>query len=178
MYQIIIKFWFQESGPQEWFQKDKAFDQEIKERFLSHHTKATRGELFSWRKTPHGTLAEIILLDQFSRNIFRDTSQAFAYDGMALCLAQEAISKGCANQLSADEKLFLYLPYMHSESPAIHEEALKLFEKLGLQNALEFEQQHKTIIDQFGRYPHRNEILGRKSTPEEIEFLKQSGSSF
>lgn len=178
MYQVIIKFWFQENGYQEWFQKKDSFDNEIQERFTGLHKKAAQGDLFSWRKTPLGTLAEIIILDQFSRNIFRDTPQAFSFDGMALCLAQEAISKGCGNQLSPEEQLFLYLPYMHSESPLIHKEAIKLFDQKGLEKGLDFEYQHKVIIDQFGRYPHRNDILGRKSTPEEIDFLKQEGSNF
>ena len=178
MYQLIIKFWFQENGPQQWFQKDHDFDQEIIKRFAGLHQKAAAGELFSWRKTPQGTLAEIIILDQFSRNIFRGSDKAFSFDGMALCLAQEAISKGCDKKLSKDERMFLYLPFMHSESGGMHEEALKLFASLGLESALDFEKQHKAIIDRFGRYPHRNKVLGRQSSEEEIAFLTQEGSSF
>ena len=178
MHQSVIEFWFQENGPDQWFKKDPDFDQEIIRRFSKLHVQAAKGELFSWRKTPQGTLAEILLLDQFSRNMFRDTPQAFAFDNIALCLAQAALSKGCNKQLSKEEQLFLFMPYMHSESALIHLEAVKLFTQLGIENALDFEYQHKEIIDRFGRYPHRNETLGRHSTPEEIEFLTQEGSSF
>lgn len=110
--------------------------------------------------------------------MFRDTPQAFACDALALCLAQGALSKGCDKQLSKEEQLFLFMPYMHSESPLIHLEAVKLFTQLGIESALDFEYQHKKIIDRFGRYPHRNKILGRISTPEETDFLTQEGSSF
>lgn len=122
--------------------------------------------------------AEIIVLDQFSRNIFRHTPQAFAYDSMALVLAQEAIDHGASQSLNAIERSFLYLPFMHSESQRIHQIAEQLFRSNGIDQNYEFELKHKAIIDRFGRYPHRNEILGRTSTAEEIEFLKQPNSSF
>jgi uncharacterized protein (DUF924 family) len=136
------------------------------------------GELSAWRDTPHGRLAEIIVLDQFSRNLFRDSPKAFAQDGMALALAQEAVRTGADAQLSAQERVFLYMPYMHSESPAIHETAVQLFTGNGIQGNLDFELKHKAIIERFGRYPHRNALLGRNSTPEELAFLSQPGSSF
>ena len=120
----------------------------------------------------------MIILDQFSRNIYREKPEAFACDPMALALAQVAIAKGLDSELSETHRAFLYMPFMHSESPLIHIEAIKLFESLGDPNKLDFERKHKSIIDRFGRYPHRNEILGRESTPEEIEFLSKPGSSF
>ena len=123
-------------------------------------------------------MAEIIVLDQFSRNIYRDTPASFAQDTMALTLAQEMIALKMDQNLKPEQRSFLYLPFMHSESKIIHEHALKLFENLGNPINLEFEQKHKAIIDRFGRYPHRNEILGRTSTAEEIEFLKQPGHHF
>ena len=125
-----------------------------------------------------GRLAEIIVLDQFSRNIYRGTPLSFAYDPLALALAQEAITAKANQSLNPDQKAFLYMPFMHSESPAIHEIALELFKEPGLESNLDFEIRHKTIIDRFGRFPHRNEILGRQSTGEEISFLKEAGSSF
>ena len=121
---------------------------------------------------------EIIVLDQFSRNLFRDSPQAFAQDSLALALAQEAISLNLDQQLSPEQRAFLYMPFMHSESKLIHEFALKLFQRLGNPTNLEFEKKHKVIIDRFGRYPHRNQILGRASTDEELTFLTQPDSSF
>ena len=118
------------------------------------------------------------MLDQFSRNIYRDDARSFASDTLALALAQEAVASGADQSLSAVERSFLYMPYMHSESAAIHIVAMQLFDQPGLESNLEFEKRHKAIIDRFGRYPHRNAVLGRASTPEEVEFLKQPGSSF
>lgn len=131
-----------------------------------------------WRETALGSLAEVIILDQFSRNIYRDKPESFAFDSMALALAQCAISRGLDNDLSEYQRVFLYMPYMHSESSLIHIEAVKLFSSVGIQSNLDFEYQHKAIIDRFGRYPHRNQILGRQSTEDEIEFLKQPNSGF
>ena len=137
-----------------------------------------RCELFEWRTSAKGRLAEIIVLDQFSRNMFRDTPLAFASDPLALVLSQEAISIGADEVLTSTQRSFLYMPFMHSESLIIHEAAVQLFTKNGVQSNLDFEMKHKAIIEQFGRYPHRNEILGRESTAEELEFLKQPGSGF
>jgi uncharacterized protein (DUF924 family) len=134
--------------------------------------------LFEWRATPEGRLAEIIVLDQFSRNLFRDSPLAFASDDMALVLAQEAVRTGADQALPQQQRLFLYMPYMHSESRRIHAIALSLFESLGLAENLQYERAHKAIIDRFGRFPHRNAVLGRESTAEELEFLRQPGSSF
>lgn len=178
MHKEVINFWFNELEPQQWFKKDEELDTTIKARFSVLHRQAKAGELFEWRKTALGSLAEIILLDQFSRNIYRDTPESFATDPLVLALAQFAISQGFDAELSQTERSFLYLPFMHSESPKIHVEAVTLFENLGNEYNLEFEHKHKDIIDRFGRYPHRNAILGRESTEAEIEFLQQPNSSF
>ena len=139
---------------------------------------AAVGELCHWRENAAGRLAEIIVLDQFSRNIYRDTPRAFSCDNIALVLAQEAIRTISKEALPLVQKSFLYLPFMHSESALIHEHAVKLFNQPGLENSYDFELKHKAIIDRFGRYPHRNDILGRASTREELAFLKQPGAAF
>ena len=174
----ILSFWFEEISSKQWFKQDSDFDALIKERFLSVHQSANSGELFTWRDTATGRLAAIIILDQFSRNIFRNHPDAFASDNLALVLAQEAVNGGALEALEQRQQAFLIMPYMHSESGIIHEEAVKLFSRPGLEFNLDFEHKHKDIIDQFGRYPHRNALLGRESTPEEEEFLSQPGSSF
>ncbi|REL26806.1 DUF924 domain-containing protein [Thalassotalea euphylliae] len=178
MFEKVINFWFQELAPKQWWQKDEELDATIAKRFAGLHKQASAGELFAWRDNAEGALAEVIVLDQFSRNIYRDTPQAFACDNLALALAQYAVEKRFDNELTAKQRSFLYMPFMHSESQLIHQEALKLYTALGNENNLKFEQQHKAIIDRFGRYPHRNKILGRASTLEEIEFLTQPNSSF
>lgn len=175
----ILKFWFEELTSKQWWVKDQSLDNLIKERFLHYHKAAVSGELFNWRKTAKGRLAEIIIIDQFSRNIFRNQKESFLFDGIALVLSQEAVSIGADTELDYPEVSFLYLPYMHSESALIHEKAVELYSsREELSFNLEFEFKHKKIIDRFGRYPHRNEILGRESTPEEIEFLQGPDSSF
>lgn len=178
MYQEVLSFWFHELEPAMWWKKDDALDALIKERFSDLHQQAVQGELFCWRDEAQGALAEILVLDQFSRNLYRDQAQAYASDPMALTLAQCAIEKGFDRQLPLAERSFIYLPFMHSESALIHKEAVKLFTELGNPENLEFELKHKAIIDEFGRYPHRNQVLGRVSTEAELAFLKQPGSSF
>lgn len=178
MHEEILRFWFEEIDSAKWWIKDNDFDRLIAERFSEVHAQANQCELYEWRRTPQGRLAEIIVLDQFSRNMFRGTPQAFASDLLALALAQEAVAAGTDQALSQDERHFLYMPFMHSESRKIHDVAAALFRKHGNASALDFEMRHKAIIDKFGRYPHRNAILGRESTLEEIEFLKQPGSGF
>jgi uncharacterized protein (DUF924 family) len=174
----VLDFWFEEIDRSLWFKKDADFDQLLIERFGQLHTQAAQGELHAWRKTAPGRLAEIIVLDQFSRNMFRNNAKAFAQDGMALVLAQEAIHVGDDIKLNNSERNFLYMPFMHSESLAIHGIAVELFTANGTQGTLNFELKHKAIIEQYGRYPHRNTVLGRESTPEESDFLNQPGSSF
>ncbi|MEC4724980.1 DUF924 domain-containing protein [Shewanella sp. D64] len=174
----IINFWFEEIAPKCHWVKDHDFDEQLRLRFGSLLKQAKAGELYHWRVTPLGRLAEIIVLDQFSRNIFRDTPQAFTADPMALTLAQEAVASGVDLELKAKQVPFLFMPYMHSESKRIHEVAIILFSREAALVSLNFEQRHKAIIDRFGRYPHRNVILGRSSTADELEFLSQPGSSF
>lgn len=168
----IIHFWFKDLTPEDWFAQSVATDSLIKTRFGSLLEEAKKGELFSWRESALGRLAEIIILDQFSRNIYRNTPQAFEADPMALVLAQEMVKQGHDKELSVEMKAFAYMPYMHSESKIIHEEAMKLFSIQGLEYNLKFEIEHKEIIDRFGRYPHRNKTLGRDSTESELDFLK------
>lgn len=178
MHNKIIDFWFTELEPKQWWQKDNALDSMIQTRFGQLHKQAQASELYHWRKTALGSLAEIIILDQFSRNIYRDKPESFAYDTMALTLSQTAIDKGFDAKLAKEQRAFLYMPFMHSESKLIHIEAVKLFESLGEKGSLDFELKHKAIIDKFGRYPHRNSILNRQSTKEEIAFLKEPNSRF
>jgi uncharacterized protein (DUF924 family) len=178
MYKEVLDFWFREIEPKQWWAVDPAFDAWLKDRFLPVLGQAARGELFTWRVTPKGRLAEVIVLDQFSRNIYRNTPGAFLQDPMALALSQEAVTAGALDHLDPTERAFLLMPYMHSESAAVHVEAEQLFKEWAPDGNYEFELRHKAIIDRFGRYPHRNKILGRASTPEEEEFLKQPGSGF
>ena len=178
----ILQFWFNEIEPKKWYAKDAEFDALIHQRFAQVHRSANAGELADWRSSAQGRLAEIIVLDQFSRNLARapgnHAALAFASDNLALCLAQHAISLGADKELTPAQKAFMYLPFMHSESLLVHQQALHLFEQPGLESNLAFEHKHKAIIERFGRYPHRNAALGRQSTSEEIEFLRQPGSSF
>lgn len=178
MYEAVLNFWFNEITPAQWWAKDEAFDRQIAQHFTGVLQRAASGELFRWRQTAKGRLAEIIVLDQFSRNIYRDKAEAFAQDAMALVLAQEAVSNSALQQLNADERNFLLMPYMHSESALIHQQAELLFKQYAPESNYQFELKHKVIIDRFGRYPHRNNILGRTSTREELEFLRQPDSAF
>ncbi len=177
-YQKVLDFWFKELKPKQHFIKDKTVDEEIYTRFQEDHQRAVRGELVMWRESIEGCLAEIIILDQFSRNIYRNQPRSFAYDGMALVLAQEAIKHDEISRLTREQLVFLYLPFTHSESLIIHESAMNYFNVKGLEKNLQSEKAHRDVLIRFGRYPHRNETLGRKSTPKEVSFLKQPGSSF
>lgn len=174
----VLRFWFEDTSPEQWWKVDPAFDAAVRGRFGALLESAAAGECFDWRTTPHGRLAEVVVLDQFPRNIHRGTARAFACDPMALALSQEAVAAGALAALSPVERSFLLLPYMHSESRRIHDIAERLYREHAPANNHEFELRHKAIIDRFGRYPHRNAILGRESTPEEREFLTQPGSAF
>jgi uncharacterized protein (DUF924 family) len=176
--QSILHFWFTELTAKQHFAKDAALDEAIRARFGDTLAAAARCELFAWRATPEGRLAEIIVLDQFSRNIYRDTPRAFAQDALALVLAQELVASGLDRSLPQAQRVFAYMPTMHSESALVHAQAVLLFTQLGMQDNLNFELRHKAIIDRFGRYPHRNALLGRTSTPQELAFLSEPGSSF
>lgn len=176
--EAILHYWFSELQPHDWWRKDEGIDRAIAQRFGATLVAASRGELAQWRDTPHGRLAEIIVLDQFPRHIHRDTAEAFATDAIALVLAQEAVRAGADQALQGAERAFLYMPYMHSESAAMQAIAVVLFDQPGLEDNLKFALAHRDIIERFGRYPHRNRILGRSSTPEEEAFLQQPGSGF
>ncbi len=178
MHEDVLKFWFEETKPKMWWVADPAFDDLLRDRFLGLLRRASQGELYDWRSSPGGRLAEIIVLDQFSRNIHRNTPQAFSQDVTALVLSQEAVAAGALEALAPIQRAFLLMPYTHSESRAIHVQAEALFKEFAPPDNYAFELKHKAIIDRFGRYPHRNKILGRVSTEEELEFLKEPGSSF
>ena len=174
----ILSFWFNELSPQQHFAKDAALDAAIRTRFGATLEAAARGELAPWRASAAGRLAEIIVLDQFSRNVYRDTPRAFAQDALALSLAQELVALKQDRNLPLAQRRFAYMPYMHSESALVHTQAVALFSQPGLEDNLRYELQHQAIIDRFGRYPHRNAILGRSSSTEELAFLSEPGSSF
>lgn len=175
---VVLNFWFTEIEPRQWWEKSPDFDALIAKRFGDVHAAAARCELGDWRTSAPGRLAEVIVLDQFSRNIFRDRPQAFAQDALALALAQHAVASGADLELPAQRRAFLYMPYMHSESKLVHQEAVRLFSQQGLEQVLNMELRHKAIIDRFDRYPHRNATLDRASTPEELAFLATPGSTF
>lgn len=175
-YRHVLDFWFS-LEPAQWWVSDNEFDKTITDKFSDILQQAIAGELFEWRQSVKGRLAEVIVLDQFSRNIYRNAPQAFSQDAQALTLVQEAINQSIDKQLTEQQRHFFYLPFMHSESKLIHDVAVELFKTVN-DNALEFEYKHKRIIDRFGRYPHRNEILGRISTAEELAFLQEPDSSF
>jgi uncharacterized protein (DUF924 family) len=177
-FQEVIDFWFEELTPSQRFEKDENIDLKMTERFIALHSSVVAGEYSSWRSQPLGRLAEILVIDQFSRNIYRDEPKSFLYDPMALVLAQEAVRGEYNINMEAKYKQFLYMPYMHSESNMIHNSAMLLFSEPGLEESFKFELKHKSIIERFGRYPYRNETLGRISTPEEIDFLKQAEPLF
>jgi uncharacterized protein (DUF924 family) len=174
----ILHFWFDELSNKQQFAKDPALDANIRSRFGAVLEAAARCELFGWRGTEQGRLAEIVVLDQFSRNIFRDTARAFAQDPLALVLAQELVANGQDQALTPAQRAFAYMPYMHSESPVVHAESVRLFGQAGLESNLDFALRHQAIVVRFNRFPHRNALLGRSSTTEELAFLKEPGSSF
>ncbi len=178
MHNAILQFWFHELTPAQWWKVDAALDDLIRARFAAIHQAANAGELYGWRAQVQGRLAEIIVLDQFSRNMYRGTPRAFSSDPMALVLAQEAVALGVAAALPATQRAFLVMPYMHSESRLVHVQGERLFRAPGMEDNHAFALKHQAIIDRFGRYPHRNAILGRESTAEELAFLQEPGSSF
>jgi uncharacterized protein (DUF924 family) len=189
--QAILSFWFGDS-PEEssyeqrrklWFRKRPELDAEIRQRFADVYEQAAVGELDPWQQAPSSCLALILLLDQFPRNMFRDTPQAFATDAKALEVAQQAVAQGFDQQLTPIQRIFVYLPFEHSENLAHQQRSVELMRQLSteapeLDDVFDYAVRHQEVIERFGRFPHRNSILGRQSTPEEVEFLKQPGSSF
>lgn len=174
----ILHFWFEELGPKDWWRKDDALDATIAARFKGAYEELRESVPASWLESPEGILAAILVLDQFPRNMFRDDARAFATDAEALALAKRAIAAGMDARLEPDKRAFIYLPFQHVEDRADQARSVELFTALGQKLNLDFAARHKEIVDRFGRFPHRNAILGRTSTEEELEFLKQPGSSF
>jgi uncharacterized protein (DUF924 family) len=185
----ILDFWFgQPQDPQfgqprkVWFKKDPLFDQAVRSHFLEHYHLAAASKLDRWQETPEGCLALILLLDQFPRNMFRGKAQAFATDHKALAIADYAIANQFDRQMLPGQRLFIYIPFEHSENLAHQQRAIDLLNQLKHEpysaSFIDYAVRHFQVIDRFGRFPHRNQILGRETTPEEAEFLKQPGSSF
>lgn len=189
MFEEILEFWFGNpknvdygKSRQFWFTKNAEFDQEVRSRFMSVYQQAATGKLDYWQELPYSCLGLIILLDQFPRNMFRNQAQAFATDVQALEFSKYAINQGFDRELLPLQRWFIYLPFEHSENLEDQQQAVNLCSTLkddpDSVNIVEYAYRHLRIIERFGRFPHRNQILGRESTPEELEFLKQPGSSF
>lgn len=195
--EAVLSFWFGTLGPdgrcepsvrERWFKRSEAFDQEVRERFQETHARAAEGEIEGWLTAPRGRLAYVILLDQLSRNMFRETPRMYATDAQALSAAAAAVDAGEDRTLRFAERVFLYMPFMHSERLADQDRCVELFtafrdELSGalrdeVAQNLDYADKHRVIVARFGRFPHRNEILGRPSTEEELAFLREPGSSF
>jgi len=185
----ILDFWFgreDEPGYGEfrnvWFQKDEDFDREVQTRFREDHERAANGDLDEWREEARSALALVILLDQFPRNIFRGDAQTHATDAKAQEVSEHAIERALDRELPAFQRMFLYMPFMHSESIEAQRRSVELFQRLrdepGGPDVVSYAIGHRDIVERFGRFPHRNAVLGRQTTPEEAEFLTQPGSSF
>lgn len=182
----VLEFWF--ADPARWWKKDPAFDAEIRDRFGALHAAIERDEHEAWRRTARGALAYVIVLDQFSRNMFRDTAGMFATDALALRAALTGIDAGMDKHLRLDERGMFYMPLMHSEELTIQERCIALFAALASEvtgsarasmlSRVGFAERHRDIVKKFGRFPHRNALLGRASTPDELDFLDGPGSSF
>ncbi len=173
----ILDFWFASEGL--WFKKDDAFDESIRQRFAADYEKAAAGELADWRETPDGCLALIVLLDQVPRNMFRGDARSFATDALAIEVTEMAVESGFDQVLPAARRRLFYIPLMHAEDIDHQRRCVDLFAALeNDSNGLEYAIKHMEIIERFGRFPHRNEVLGRQSTSEEIAFLGTPGSSF
>lgn len=174
----VLEFWFRELDPKAWFKKSDETDRLVRARGLAIYEQLARDQPPETRTDPRAALAAVIALDQFPRNIFRGTPQAFATDPQALAVAKAAVSANLDHAMSKDERLFLYLPFEHSEDLADQHRSVELLAALGDPELLRYAEAHRVIIERFGRFPHRNAILGRVSTPEEEEFLRGPGSSF
>ncbi len=172
----VLSFWFDETKPYQWYRRDPAFDRHCGSRFGALHKAAADGALDVWRVKPRNALARIIILDQFSRNIFRDTPNAFAFDGLALAAARDAVARRFDLLFPPNMQAFFLMPFMHAEDLSVQEESVRLFKSRsrGAGN-LSYAIQHRDIVRRFGRFPHRNRILKRTSTPAEIQFLKRGG---
>jgi uncharacterized protein (DUF924 family) len=188
--QPVLDFWFGRPGDAEyhrpreqWFRKDDAFDAQIRDRFGALIARALVGELQSWAAHPASAVAQILVLDQFTRNVFRGTARAFSGDAQALAAAQALVDSGADRAMPGVRRQFVYLPFEHSEELTMQDESMRLFTQLArdepsLADLVTWADKHRVIVARFGRFPHRNAVLGRDSTVEEIEFLKQPGSGF
>lgn len=174
----VLAFWFGQLTNEQRFARNAELDAEIRERFGDLHDRLSRRVPDEWLEDPESLLAAIIVLDQFSRNLYRDDPRAYASDPLALNLARLALSRGYDQLLGNDERQFAYMPFMHSEDVDDQDRCIELMEEIGNAEGADYGRQHKTIIERFGRFPHRNAVLGRETTPEEAEFLTQPGSSF
>jgi len=168
----VLAFW-REAGPEKWFSKDEAFDQACRDRFMATYEAAARGDLNEWELTPEGALAVVLLLDQFPRNMFRGQRETYRADPVALMAADRAIERGFDHKVEPELRRFFYLPFMHSESLRHQERSVALNEALGEEDSIHWARHHRDIIARFGRFPHRNAILGRETTPEEEAFLRE-----
>jgi uncharacterized protein (DUF924 family) len=174
----VLRFWFEDHTHEDWFGGKPEFDAEIAAAFTQTHAALARGDGWGWRAAADGRLAEIIVLDQFSRQLFRGKAEAFAVDGMALALAQEMVGGGHHNFVTPVQRMFVLLPFMHSESPLMQQESVRLHTALGSADNLKYAQGHADIIGRFGRFPRRNAALGRLSTPEEVDYMTTGKGMF
>ncbi|WP_029007559.1 DUF924 family protein [Azospirillum halopraeferens] len=175
----IVDFWFDDAVKSYWFRRSDSFDRAVRDTLLEHHEAAAAGRLDHWKEDVDGCLALCILLDQVPRNVFRGSPRSFATDAAARAVTRHALAEGFDLECTADERMFLYLPLEHSEDMEDQRLAVALFrERVGLAEAVDYAERHLAIIERFGRFPHRNAVLGRPSTPEEEAFLKEPGSSF
>ena len=174
----VLEFWFAPEHIPLHFDENEAFDNKIRDQFLATWEAGAAGLLVDWRREIRGRLAEIIVLDQFSRNLWRNDIRTYTQDKMAIALAQEVVAHPAYNTLSKDEKRFILLPFMHSESLALHDWAHPYFEALGDPSIMYYEKLHRDVLEQYGRYPYQNEDLGRESTPEELKCLEEKAGKF
>lgn len=174
----VLKYWYETLTPEDWWRKSDEVDADIRARFLDLYRQAVAGDLNDWADDPAGVLALVIVLDQFPRNMFRDTADMYASDEQAIAIARKAVERGLDKQIPKERRLFLYLPFEHSEKLADQDLCCDLVAALGDDQAFEFAEAHRRIVRRFGRFPHRNALLERVSTAEETEFLKEDGSSF
>ena len=171
----IVNFWLEQPA-EKYFQKDEKFDAEITDKYALHVRRAAGGDYYKeWREQPKSTLALILLLDQFSRNVYRNSPLAYSGDEQARYLTRLSVKEGYDEEFETEHRQWFYLPLMHSENLQDQDYGIELFEKAGLEDNLKFAREHSEIITRFGRFPHRNKVLGRKSTPEEIEYLSNGG---
>lgn len=174
----VLSFWFKETEREQWFAKSDAFDAEMRRRFLGLHEAVSAEPNDVLTADARTAMAAILVLDQMSRNMFRGSPRAFAQDPKALAIAEAVVARGLDKGMTKDERTFCYLPFEHAEHPEAQAKCVALMAGLDDPDLVKWAEAHKVIIDRFGRFPHRNEVLGRTSTAEEVEFLKQPGSSF